>query len=862
MKGFSHFPPSCFARLLLIILEDVIHCDEINGYQVFAHNPNVKDISDAINKILATREINIKIKRNPTKQNNIEESSFEERCTTYFKENFETLAAKAPLVLPCKEPEKFKDIVKAMESWCRKTNTLSSIKGLILHSFSVIRHLEHFGFTREALKESLKIRAFSEEPVTIVYNPQENVLLLIRSTENKDLTTEIKLGLDDIKMFVLLFHDILKSSNLKLISLVVTDNTDNFKIKCLKCKNNVLSLEKFKDLPTFENWWEQRATYFEIEDLENINTDFIKKIVAKITGTAAATFIYGKYIPAMADKPNEKMANLAVLLTREQMEIVYSQYNHIILRGGFGCGKTIVAAVMLKKISENLKCNEKLYYICYDSRSESLDEMTQGAQKADLTNVTLLHNKEGRNLSEIIKCVLQRKKSTRKINFVVDEYDGEDLDDTEATNLNKIFNESLKETFILLIVQAIEKKRIINNILQNRNRFDLLKGMKLYQLNQVMRNSVEIHNLVKLTTDVFQKQQTVFVYQEDSKIEKKPKTLRFSRGIYVTLKSQVHGQKTVTTSPKTRFDITTKSSSKPRDPHEHLKETRELDEAKAAPGSVKRIYYEDTHKYSKENPSILKLGLDEALTVVGSIKRTGDEGVKTTNKFLFAAADKIGHKISSKKPSVFELGDKSDFQKILSLIVIFEKRQIQKSEQVVLHFDTGANEIPNNFLFTFEHHFRIQQKVTQKYEEFQSRKKSILVCSYPTFRGLEHPKVTVIIDCDIYYVGPYLVETLARCTSDLCVVILKNCQTLADVMIEWKTKKAIEQWEIKISEDASQVTDFEFDFTSNKNLNIINAKFRVEYYKKLQETFTKLLTEDKNFESKKKCEAMKIIQQR
>lgn len=122
---------------------------------------------------------------------------------------------------------------------------------------------------------------------------------------------------------------------------------------------------------------------------------------------------------------------------------------------------------------------------------------------------------------------------------------------------------------------------------------------------------------------------------------------------------------------------------------------------------MKRIYYEDTHKYSKENPSILKLGLDEALAVVGSIKRTGDEGVKTANKFLFAAADKIGHKISSKKPSVFELGDKSDFQKILSLIVIFEKRQIQKSEQVVLHFDTGANEIPNNFLFTFEHHFRI-----------------------------------------------------------------------------------------------------------------------------------------------------------
>ena len=124
---------------------------------------------------------------------------------------------------------------------------------------------------------------------------------------------------------------------------------------------------------------------------------------------------------------------------------------------------------------------------------------------------------------------------------------------------------------------------------------------------------------------------------------------------------------------------------------------------------------------------------------------------------------------------------------------------------------------------------------------------------------MEHPKVTVVIDRDIYYVQHYLVEALARCTSDLCVVVLQNSSTLREVIEEWKTKEAIEQLEIKISEDDSQEEDFEHEFTYDTNTEIINAKFRSEYYKKLEKHFSELKTEDK---SKKELEAKKIIQQR
>ena len=116
----------------------------------------------------------------------------------------------------------------------------------------------------------------------------------------------------------------------------------------------------------------------------------------------------------------------------------------------------------------------------------------------------------------------------------------------------------------------------------------------------------------------------------------------------------------------------------------------------------------DPHEYPKDNPGIPKLGLDEAQALSRFTQKTINGGVKTISEFQFATANRTGHKINYKKPTLFELRDKNDFETILFLIAIFDLRQIKRGEQVVLHFDTGANEIPQNFLFTFAHHFKIQ----------------------------------------------------------------------------------------------------------------------------------------------------------
>ena len=89
----------------------MVHKDKINGYRIFAHDPKAKNISDAIREIIATKTTKLP----STEQHKVKEADFEKRCTTHFEENFENLAAEDPLILPCKNPENFKEIVNTME---------------------------------------------------------------------------------------------------------------------------------------------------------------------------------------------------------------------------------------------------------------------------------------------------------------------------------------------------------------------------------------------------------------------------------------------------------------------------------------------------------------------------------------------------------------------------------------------------------------------------------------------------------------------------------------------------------------------------------------------------------------------------
>ena len=452
---------------------------------------------------------------------------------------------------------------------------------------------------------------------------------------------------------------------------------------------------------------------------------------------------------------------------------------------------------MLQKILESLKEGEKLFYICYDPRSELLNQMEKNIQKKFVDKVTPFPNKEGHKLSEIIKHITEKEK-TNKINLVVDEYNGEDLDESEAKILSKVFNESLQEEFIVLIAQPIEIKRVVNKITVQKNRFDLLtKSMTTHYLTWNMRNSVEIHQLIETTKEVLKGEKSIFSNPKDAK--KSDQSIKKEKPFSYEFVSAQESQQELEFEPKPKFK-------------EHLAETS----------------------------SSSRMGLDEAHAIIGSQVLNDTDGNTTVSSFAYGKVEEIGHKIQTGKPILFELVHQEEFDKNLSLAAIFQKVGTISSKYVVLHFHTETSAIPSAVRFAFEHVNRKPKKVITSYKDFNLTEESILVCSYPTFRGLEHPIITVLIDSDIYFVQHYLVEMLARCISQLYVIVLQNSSILEKVTDEWKNKGLVDNWKTAIRTNDFQAEPLKFRMEeSNKIIDVI---FKTETYNKLDEEFKKLST--------------------
>ena len=457
------------------------HDESDNGFQIIAHNPNIKGISERIQDIKKDRDKNFKYTvysgHSRKGKSFFTESEFEERCTEYFEIYYERLARMCPLILSWEArncPKYLENLTHGMRSWCEKTNTPPSIRGLVLPSFSILKQLLWHGLNRKMMSNYLQTDKIPSELSDVVYNPQKSVILLIRKAKSEKLTIDIASLINYLKLSILLFHNVLP--NIKFIPLVVTDeNVNPDYVDCHDCRNHVLSE---KELRYFSNWLGRREQeeYFDIgnnmikEDLGKSNV-LKTRFLAKVTGVLAAASIHPNHMPWFigGQSYNKQMEHMKVLLTPAQLDIIHSQDKHMIIKGGFGCGKSIIAAAMLKKIAESLKNHEKLFHVCYDAKSEMLNEIGTKSDK-----VTPFHNKDGLLLSTIIDQITKPDRS-EKINLVVDEYDGEDLDKAEADKLNKVFNESLKESYIVLIPQPIEKERHINDVPQEKNRFDILK---------------------------------------------------------------------------------------------------------------------------------------------------------------------------------------------------------------------------------------------------------------------------------------------------------------------------------------------------------------------------------------------------
>ena len=170
---------------------------------------------------------------------------------------------------------------------------------------------------------------------------------------------------------------------------------------------------------------------------------------------------------------------------------------------------------------------------------------------------------------------------------------------------------------------------------------------------------------------------------------------------------------------------------------------------------------------------------------------------------------------------------------------------------VLLHFNVN-NEIPTLAikLLDLKCNTKVSDKLTNSYKDFKNKSlhKYVFVCNFRTFRGLEHSRITIIIDRDIYSLQHFLVECIARCTSHLNVVLLGANKTLNIIMQKWKQKLSgtslIERRKIILRKDRKQLNDS--DKQENDKITIDTLS---QEYKTLQQKFNELSLQKNKGES-------------
>ena len=774
------------------------------GYNTFAHIRNSDKVFENITNF--HEEItSIKVKAKlPTYDDKKTVSQLKENlCGDYFKRYFKNQAMEKPVVLPQAIPNGIKKVVDTLESWCFETNEMSHLKGIIIHSFDILVYFDKWlrvKGSKERLSKDLYIKEFPSTPIIIVYNPKENVILLIRKSEKKDIKNQLELCSSDMKMFLTLFGDDLKGTGVKVISLLVRNFVDNAFLNCEACEHSIVPVESLESYDSFQKYWDKKVSYFEVKNTNRLDKKKTEMFSAKFIGFLAAAQFFDN-LPTFTSDSSEQMQHALVMLTPEQKKILYSDKKHLIIKGPYGCGKTIIARKKLQMLSEEFaenKKNEMVYFVCYDPRSALVHEI------GSLPNVKVRCNKEGRKLSEII-IEINKEMKNENVNLIVDEYDSEDLDKREAETLNSVFKGKFRQAYVFLIPQSMEKNREVNKTGKTekgeKNMFHLLETMKEVKLNLVMRNPIEINNLIWVTQKLLKEEQTIYQHQEEKQTSRKLTILNRRK-----LEDKQSGQ--------------------------------ELKEVKSSSTSSSAQITESGNKISrkvtrKDQSSVLKIGIDEAFGLAKFLRGSKDNGNKIVNSFTYIPSKDTGHFIKTYNPKVFEMVGANThdytFEKLFVMNYVLKDLNILKSNSnnrhVILHFNTKNDEIAKCLAFVFQFHKR-GIKVTTNYEDFKyDHEKSVFVCNFSSFRGLEHSNIVIAIDHDIYCVQHYLVEAMARCTNNLAVVVLEKSETVSRIIEKWEDgldrKSLIDRWKVQVN--AGVKKNVNYDIAEEQKLVTING---------------------------------------
>ena len=712
---------------------------------------------------------------------------------------------------------------------------MAHIMGSLKHALLVqnVDLLKHWKLLKNRNCDFMNFKSPIDQPQSyLAYNFNKNIILYLCREKGNEISKNFEElmshCISNLHLLVNLYQDELKMSGVKIIGLVISNSElQNSQLKCKVCRMFVIPLKSFENSSTFHSWLEKLTRWFGISQssVHQQNSKIFALFCAKMLSLMACTKC--RYMPNFTTNVTSQMKQACLLLNPEQMEVLYSSCNFVILKGNFGTGKSILLQNKLKDLAPKLTKNQIIYYINYDRKSKAFVEVERFIEnifQKSAGRIRILENNNGLQMSGIFQLITNEVgESIKSVHVFIDEYNGEDLTQSEVDILKtNLHADHFQDSVIFIASQPMEKKRIdtfqYSSAVRKSegNLFHELKDIfQIEELTYVMRTTVQINIIMELLQEYLQKKENEFIH-------------------FLFNASATPIRAANSNAPENSQIEYSLQNNQNQFPDLHSLSTGMLTGSNVSDGVIANSPSEPSlYSYPRENkpPDVLDFNLKENVEVLGfSPKRNmdlmhgGDDldlafkeaskleanddkaanEFKTTTSYTYISQSEIGHKIESLNPKmILPCQSGSTFENIVSYSAILHSLGICRQRFVIIHFEQSPPSVLIKALNVAFKSVNLELPVSMNVLDFMSKENIYtLVTNFRHVRGMEFENVIVLVDPEEYFLKHYLPEAIARCTSNLSLImpqdksISKKEETVKEIvrLLQQQEPAVVEMW--------------------------------------------------------------------
>ena len=650
--------------------------------------------------------------------------------------------------------------------------------GAVITQYNPLGHIKFFKYPINDVLEKLHLTSLNDcnkryNESALIFIHDLNAIIYIRHTLSDNIGAierELKTCKEDLLLFLFANREFALSGDICFLNIVAAPNFIDTE-RNFESENSFTPIIGESVLCTndnFKDWWDNTFMSYIRKFGKSSGNKFTCLLRSTLTYMATLTFKVSTFlkdtrstltcmgtltseVPTLLTDPDHQIRTL--LLSNEQFRAVNSSTNKKIVVGGFGSGKSVVAMYQLKVLVDNAKTDIKVFYICYDAKSMHIYTMKHFVECLNVSNNVeiITENMDGLRkyleldeippLSKLLDILVTRF-SKQTIHLIMDEFNGETLDISEAEELKKMYGtrEELRDSTVLLIAHSLEHQRTYTSydkkIYHKSYKYNAT-GMPVIVLTKCLRNPLNIFHLNKILQKELS-EETNIVYHPTASQD----GLRSEVKIDHTDKLSVleHGNESNTTTDYISLN----------NPVDH-KESRDLKE---------QISLEDI------SPQLSTEICNKSIT--------------TETSYKFQSSEDVWHSIEGDRPLllVFDKQSSNEEDCIAKLAISIENICFQKSSQALFIANTekGTRIFQNIlqclnksfFLYGSDSNWDIMDKDGKTYQTLPN--KGNILTNYHGVRGIEASQVLFFIDPYDTYFWPYLVECCSRSTNILVLV--------------------------------------------------------------------------------------------